>query len=111
MLAKNRRASTKPAAAGVHRAAHPPARESSLGRSCTESGSWAGIFSPIDDDVIAAYEGHPTLRALLDLSEGKRLDAVSWAKALGEARQVSREMGIGFIAAISIPFGESCENR
>ncbi len=96
-----------------------------------------GYLSRIDDDGIAAYEGHPTLRALLDLSEGKSIDAETRDRALREARGLSVEPGIGFIAvnkaeasqelrdfvhaafeprtihkawpyAISIPFGESC---
>lgn len=98
-----------------------------------------GYLSRIDDDVIAAYEEHPTLRALLDLSEGKSLDAGARDRALREARSLSMELGIGFIAvnkaetsqelrdfvhaafeprtihkawpfAISIPFGEACAN-
>lgn len=96
-----------------------------------------GYLSRIDDDVIAAYEQHPTLRALLDLSEGKSLDAQTRDRALREARGLSIQMGLGFIAvnkaeasqelrdfvhaafeprtihkawpfAISIPFGEAC---
>ena len=98
-----------------------------------------GYLSRIDDDVIAAYEEHPTLRALLDLSEGKSLDAGARDRALREARSLSTELGIGFIAvnkaetsqelrdfvhaafeprtihkawpfAISIPFGDACAN-
>lgn len=98
-----------------------------------------GYLSRVDDDVLAAYEEHPTLHALLDLSEGKSISAEARDSALREARGLSIEMGIGFIAinkaeasqelrdfvhaafeprtihkawpfAISIPFGEACAN-
>jgi len=96
-----------------------------------------GYLSRLNDETIEAYEGHPTLRALLDLSEGKAISAQARREAVRGAEGLSRKVGIGFIAvnkveasqelrdfvqeafrprvinkvwpfAISIPFGDDC---
>lgn len=96
-----------------------------------------GYLSRLDDDVVEAYNAHPTLNALLDLSEGKSLTPEVRALAFKEARGLSRTLGLGFIAldktqtseemrdfvreafepvvihkvwpfVVAVPFGESC---
>lgn len=96
-----------------------------------------GYLSRLDDSVVEAYNAHPTLNALLDLSEGKSITPEARALGLKEARSLSRKLGLGFIAldktetsdelrdfvreafepvvihkvwpfVVSIPFGEDC---
>jgi|CXWL01.1.fsa_nt_gi membrane protein YdbS with pleckstrin-like domain len=96
-----------------------------------------GYLSRVDDHVVEAYNAHPTLNALLDLSEGKSITPEARALGLKEARTLSRKLGLGFIAldktatseelrdfvhqafepvvvhkawpfVIAVPFGENC---
>lgn len=96
-----------------------------------------GYLSRLSDETVEAYEGNPTLRALLDLSEGKTISAEVRREAVRGAEALSRKVGIGFIAVnkaeasqdlrdfvqeafrprviskawpfvISIPFGDDC---
>lgn len=96
-----------------------------------------GYLSRLDDEVVEAYNAHPTLNALLDLSEGKSLSPEARALGIKEARALSRRMGLGFLAldktetseelrefvreafqpvvihkvwpfVVSVPFGEDC---
>lgn len=98
-----------------------------------------GYLSRLSDETVEAYEEHPTLRALLDLSEGKTISAQARREAVRGAKSLSRQVGIGFIAvnkaeasqelrdfvqdafrprvinkawpfAIYIPFGDDCSS-
>ena len=52
----------------------------------------------MSDETVEVYEGHPTLHALLDLSEGKAISPQMRAEAVRGAKTLSRQVGIGFIA-------------
>ena len=96
-----------------------------------------GYLSRLSDETLEAYEENPTLRALLDLSEGKAISAQARREAVRGAEDLSRDVRIGFIAvnkeeaspelrdliqeafrprvinkawpfAVYIPFGEDC---
>lgn len=98
-----------------------------------------GYLSRLSDDVVEAYNSHPTLNALLDLSEGKSITPEARALGLREARSLSRTLGLGFISldktetsaelrdfvheafaptvihkvwpfVVSVPFGDDCED-
>jgi hypothetical protein len=98
-----------------------------------------GYLSRLRDETVEAYEGNPTLRALLDLSEGKAISAQARREAVRSAPDLSRKVDIGFIVvnrkeasqelrdfvqdafrprvinkiwpfAVYIPFGEDCAN-
>lgn len=57
-----------------------------------------GYLSRLSDDTVEAYEGNPTIRALLDLSEGKTISAEARKEAVAGAAALSRLVGVGFIA-------------
>jgi hypothetical protein len=57
-----------------------------------------GYLSRLSDETVAAYEHDPTVRALLDLSEGRALGAHARKAGLLGAEEMSRRVGIGFIA-------------
>ena len=57
-----------------------------------------GYLSRLSDETVEVYEGHPTLHALLDLSEGKAISPQMRAEAVRGAKTLSRQVGIGFIA-------------
>jgi len=57
-----------------------------------------GYLSRLSEETVAAYENDPTVRALLDLSEGKALTPSAREEALRGAEGLSRRVGIGFIA-------------
>jgi hypothetical protein len=96
-----------------------------------------GYVSRLSDETVATYEEHPTIRALLDLSEGRTLSPEARRDAIRGAADLSRQIGIGFLAvnkaeasedlrdfvqeafkpraiykswpfAISVPFGDNC---
>ncbi len=57
-----------------------------------------GYLSRLSDETVAQYENHPTVHALLDLSEGKALSVEARQQAVAGARDLSRKVGLGFIA-------------
>jgi hypothetical protein len=57
-----------------------------------------GYLSRLDDDVVDRYEAHPTIRALMDLSEGKAVVGERRRAAAVAAESLTREIGIGFVA-------------
>ena len=57
-----------------------------------------GYLSRLSDETVEEYEHHPTIHALLDLSEGKALFPEARRRAVVAARSLSREIGLGFIA-------------
>jgi hypothetical protein len=57
-----------------------------------------GYLSRLSDETVALYEHDPTVRALLDLSEGRKLSLEARRVALLGAERLSRRVGIGFIA-------------
>jgi hypothetical protein len=57
-----------------------------------------GYISRLSDETVAAYENDPTVRVLLDLSEGRPISAEARKAALAGAEAMSRRVGIGFIA-------------
>ena len=98
-----------------------------------------GYLSRLSDDIVSTYESHPTVRGLMDLSEGKALSKELRAEAIRGAAPLTRETRIGFIVinrretsqdlrdfvqeafrpevlhkalplVISVPFGDSCTN-
>jgi hypothetical protein len=98
-----------------------------------------GYLSRLSDETVSDYEHHPTISALLDLSEGKTLSADERREGIRKAPTLARRVGIGFVVVnraeasqelrdfvqeafyprpinkvwpltISIPFGETCEN-
>jgi hypothetical protein len=98
-----------------------------------------GYLSRLSDETVSDYEHHPTISALLDLSEGKALSPEMRLQGIREAPSLARRVGIGFVVVnraeasqdlrdfvqeafypkpinkvwpftISIPFGETCAN-
>jgi hypothetical protein len=98
-----------------------------------------GYLSRLSDETVSEYEHHPTISALLDLSEGKSLSPEMRLQGIREAPGLARRVGIGFVVVnraeasqdlrdfvqeafypkpinkvwpftISIPFGETCAN-
>ena len=57
-----------------------------------------GYLSRLSEDTVAAYENDSTVRALLDLSEGRTLTPDARREAVLGAEAMSRRVGIGFIA-------------
>lgn len=96
-----------------------------------------GYLSRLSDQTVAEYEEHPTIRALLDLSEGKTLSPEERREGIRGASDLSRRIGLGFVVinreeaspdlrdfmheafrprvlvkswplTIAVPFGEEC---
>lgn len=59
---------------------------------------FGGYLSRLSEETVAAYEHDVAVRALLDLSEGRKLAPEARREAVRGAESMSRRVGIGFIA-------------